>query len=109
MAKIQWSTLICDTDAEGQSTGRISLHRVRKLLALVAFVFGISVAVLATLIEVLTQVSVPVTMVGMLMGACVVPITGGQISDAIFGSRVSKKIQAGEATGRRSSDGHTLG
>ncbi len=101
MAKIEWSTLICDA-----GSGRISLHRVRKLLALVAFVFGIAVAVIATLLEVFTGVSVPITMVGMLLTVCVVPITGGQISDAIFGLRQSKKIQAGQAPGRRGSDQH---
>ena len=102
MAKIEWSTLICDA-----GSGRISLHRVRKLLALVAFVFGVAVAVIATLIEVFTGASVPVTMVGMLLTVCVVPITGGQISDAIFGTRLSKKIQAGQAVGRRPSDRHS--
>ncbi len=106
MPEIQWSTLICDTDEKGQSTGRISLHRLRKLLALVAFLFGVGVAVIATLLEVFTGVSVPITMVGMLLGVCVVPITGGQISDAVFGSRISGKIQAGEAPGRRGSDQH---
>ena len=102
MAKIEWSTLICDP-----GTGRISLHRLRKLLALVAFVFGIAVAVIATLLEVFTGVSVPVTMVGMLLTVCVVPITGGQISDAILATRISSKIQAGQAPGRRGSDRHS--
>lgn len=100
MTKIQWSSLICDPE----SPGRVSLHRLRKFLALVAFVFGLAVALLATVLEVVGNVDVPKEMVLILVSVCVVPITGGQISDAIFGTRLGAKIQAGEATGRRSAD-----
>jgi flagellar biosynthesis protein FliQ len=95
---IKWETLI--TDGEG----KISLHRLRKFLALVAFVFGLAVALLAAVLEVTTNVDIPKEMVLILVSVCIVPITGGQISDAIFGTRLSGKIKEGRAPGRRSSD-----
>lgn len=104
MPRIQWSTLICDTD-KGVSTGRISLHRVRKLSTIVAFWGGVAVALVATLVEVLTGEGVPTSMVLILVGALIAPIMGGQVSDAIFGKNQSAKIQEGRAPGRRSSDG----
>ena len=100
MTKIEWSSLICDP----KNPERISLHRVRKLSTILMAWLGISVALLATLVEVLGKVAVPANMVMIVVAACVLPITGGQVSDAVFGKLRSAKIQEGRAPGRRSSD-----
>ena len=97
---IKWDTLI----TEPQEGGRISLHRLRKFSTIVAFWCGCLVAIVATLVEVLGGVEVPTSMILITVGALVAPIMGGQVSDAIFGTRLSKKIQAGEAPGRRARD-----
>ena len=95
---IKWETLVTD----GQ--GRVSLHRLRKLSTIVAFWFGCLVAIIATLIEVFGKAEVPTSMILILVGALVAPIMGSQVSDAIFETRLSKKIQAGEAPDRRARD-----
>src|SRR5574342_297501 len=97
---IKWETLITDPEF----TGRISLHRPRKFSTIVAFWFGCLVAIVATLIEVFGKAQVPTSMILILVGALVAPIMGSQVSDAIFQTRLTGKIQAGEAPGRRSSD-----
>lgn len=96
---VNWSTLITEGDQ-----GQISLHRLRKFSSIVAFWFAVAIVMVATAIEVLTKIEVPTDMVMIAVGALVLPITGGQVSDAIFQSRVGRKIEAGEAPGRRSSD-----
>lgn len=98
MGNIKWETLITEND------GRVSLHRLRKFLVLVWFCIGMGVVITATLIEVLTKFDVPTGMIMILAGAAIVPVTGGQLSDAYFQTRIGSKIEAGQAPGRRRSD-----
>jgi hypothetical protein len=95
---IKWETLITEGD------GKISLHRLRKLVTIILAVLGGAVVLLAAAVEALTDLDVPADILLIVVGALVAPITGGQISDGIFGKFQSAKIQEGRAPGRRASD-----
>lgn len=94
---IRWASLVAADD------GMIDYVRVRSLasilLALGAGIMAVWVVFIAREIN--------ETLVGIAVGALVVPLTGGKIGDALVQRKANKetaKIVAGEAPGRRSSD-----
>lgn len=95
---IQWRTLITDKD------GIIEYERVRALAA----VCLASLAGVATVwVVFLVNRNVNEALVGIMVGACVAPLTGGRIADAVQNSknkRETAEVVAGNTPGRRASD-----
>ena|SRR6266550_3761878 len=93
---IRWSTLVADPDS-----GIIDYVRVRSLsgilLALGAGIMAVWVVFIARQIN--------ETLVGIAVGALVLPLTGGKIGDAIVqrqAAKVTAKVVAGALPDRRS-------
>jgi len=94
---IRWSTLVAD------EKGVINYGRVRGFVSVgLATLAGI-----ATVWVVFMARDVNETLVGIMVAACVAPLTGGQVADGLRGVReraATAKVVAGEAPGRRASD-----
>ena len=91
---IRWASLIASSD------GTIDYVRVRSLAGVVLAFAGGIVAIWVVFIA----RNINETLVGMVIAALVLPLTGGKVADALSGRSLSPKIQAGEAPGRRNSD-----
>lgn len=93
---IRWATLLADVD------GTIDYSRVRSFVSVgLAMIAGI-----ATVWVVFMARDVNETLVGIMVAACVAPLTGGKIGDAIMQrreARATAKVLAGTLPDRRSS------
>lgn len=95
---IRWSTLVAEPES-----GAIDYVRVRSLVS----VLLASLAGIATVWVVFMARDVNETLVGIMVTACVLPLTGGKIADGLASRKaaaVSAKVQAGALPGRRASD-----
>ena len=81
MGQIKWQILIADDD------GNVSLHRVRKFVAILLGIAGGIMLVVAVAVEIFMQVSVPLGMVGVVGAILVSPITGGWVADSFAAAR----------------------
>lgn len=94
---IRWSTLIADEQ------GVIDYQRVRSLASVfLALVGGVCAVWVIFIVRELKH-----ELVYAMIGALVLPLTGGKISDAlqaVASKRASAAVVAGAAPGRRSSD-----
>jgi|SRR6267378_2520892 len=93
---IRWQTLVADSD------GVIDYVRVRSL---VSILLAIGAGVMAVWVVFITR-AINESLVGIAVGALVLPLTGGKIGDAIVQRRAAQetaKVVAGTAPDRRSS------
>jgi predicted anti-sigma-YlaC factor YlaD len=96
--RIQWSSWIAD------DKGVIDFARVRQFVStLLALAGGVTV-VAAVILELALKVDLPSGMVLIACGVLVGPLTGGFVADGISGVLASRRIEAGQAKGRRVSD-----
>lgn len=93
---IRWSTLIADP-----ASGAIDYARVRSLVSVVLATIGGCATVWVVF---MVNRNINEALVGIMVTACVLPLTGGKIADGLAGRAASAKIQAGVEPGRRSSD-----
>jgi hypothetical protein len=94
---IRWSTLVANPE-----DGTIDYPRVRSLFGVVLA----GLAGLATIWVVFMARDVNETLVGIMVTACVLPLTGGKIADAIAqrsAATATAKVVAGAAPDRRAS------
>lgn len=92
---IQWSSLIAGPD------GQIDYVRVRSLIS-VLLAIGAGITTVAVVFRD-TQV-VSEALVGIMVGALVLPLTTGRATDVLSGRSLSARIQAGQLPGRRQGD-----
>jgi hypothetical protein len=81
MAPIRWETFITDEQ------GVVDYQRVRSLVSVLLAIAGGAIAVLAGVWEILLKHELPHDAVLIAVGALVLPITGGKITDAIAARR----------------------
>lgn len=94
---IRWSSLLADPQS-----GVIDYIRVRSFVSVVLA----SIAGVATVWVVFMARDVNETLVGIMVAACVAPLTGGKIADAVVQRKAAQetaKVMAGMAPDRRSS------
>ena len=94
---IRWSTLVAD------DKGVINYGRVRGLVSVILA----TVAGIATVAVVFVVRDINEYLVGIMVAACVAPLTGGQVADGLRGIKeraATAKVVAGESPGRRASD-----
>jgi hypothetical protein len=95
MLGVRWSTFLADAN------GVVDYVRVRALVAVLLAMLG----GLATVwVVFLTEKNINEYLVGMMVAACVAPLTGGKIADVLSGRSKSAAISDGRQPGRRSSD-----
>lgn len=97
---IRWGSLVAS------STGEIDYARVRSLVGVLLAIVG---GVATVWVVFLVNRQVNEVLVGIMVAACVAPITGGKIADGIATRAASAKILAGAAPGRRESDPGPVG
>lgn len=93
---IRWQTLIADPD------GTIDYVRVRSL---VSILLAVAAGVMAVWVVFISR-AINETLVGIAVGALVIPLTGGKIGDAIVqrkAARETAQVVAGVVPDRRSS------
>lgn len=95
---IRWNSLLADP-----ATGIIDYARVRSLASvLLAMLAGVATIWVIFLAREINEV-----LVGIMVGACVAPLTGGKIADGIAqraAAATTARVVAGDSPGRRGSD-----
>ena len=98
---VRWSTLVAGND------GAIDMVRLRGTASVLLAMCGGVLMIVVTLASLLTSLTIDLTLYAMMVGATIVPLTGGKIADGLTGRSLSAKIVAGKAADRRGSGPQT--
>ena len=94
---VRWSTLVAGDN------GVIDMVRLRGTASVLLAMCGGVLMIVVTLASLLTSLTIDLSLYAMMVGATIVPLTGGKIADSLTGRSLSSKFLAGKAPDRRSS------